>query len=208
MTSSSSSGSGWDLYHFPPSVILGFHGCDASVGEAILSGKVSHLLPSNEDYHWLGKGIYFWKSNPQRALEWAGERAAGRHGKRYAIHQPFVVGAILNMGRCLNLCDSSALYEVEDAYKDFSFTLAEDNLPLPENGKSKKMRRLDCAVFEFLHDNRRETGILPPYQTVRGTYHEGNPIFPGTDLSHQDHTQICVRDVTCILGYFRPINLS
>ncbi|HEX8463307.1 MAG TPA: hypothetical protein VF627_01700 [Abditibacterium sp.] len=59
----------WGLYQFLPAFTLGFHGCDRSVGEAILAGREEHLLPSKNDYDWLGWGIYFWESNPRRALE-------------------------------------------------------------------------------------------------------------------------------------------
>lgn len=199
---------GWELYQFPPSLVLGFHGCDSSIGEAILRGEKDHLIASTEDYHWLGKGIYFWDSNPQRALEWAEERARGHHGAGRTLETPFVLGAVINMGHCLNLTDSSALYEVENAYQDLAYTLEQEGRAMPVNSAGNKVRRLDCAVFEYLHERRAETGLLTPYQTVRGTYHEGKALFPGTDLSHQDHTQICVRDQSCILGYFRPIRVE
>lgn len=198
---------GWELYQFPPSLILGFHGCDESVGEAILRGEKSHLEMSANDYDWLGHGIYFWESNPQRALEFAQERATGGMNSRGAVESPFVIGAILNMGHCLNLCDTSALYEVQSAYADMVYSLEEEGKPVPVNGGNNKIRKLDCAVFEFLHRSRASTLQLLPYDTVRGTYHEGKPIFPGTDLSHHDHTQICARDTTNILGYFRPIKV-
>jgi hypothetical protein len=79
---------GWELYQFPPSFILAFHGCDAAVGEAILSGAVTHLNPSENDYDWLGSGIYFWESNPQRALDFARERAAGAKNSKAKFRSP------------------------------------------------------------------------------------------------------------------------
>ena len=48
----------WANYEFPPSFVLGFHGCDAKVGEAILRGNKPHLTPSENEYDWLGHGIY------------------------------------------------------------------------------------------------------------------------------------------------------
>ena len=50
--------------------VLGYHGCDRAVGERVLANKV-HLKASNNDYDWLGTGIYFWENSPRRALEWA-----------------------------------------------------------------------------------------------------------------------------------------
>jgi hypothetical protein len=51
--------------------VLGYHGCDRKVGERLLGGEA--LKPSNNDYDWLGPGIYFWEANPLRGLEFAGE---------------------------------------------------------------------------------------------------------------------------------------
>ncbi len=48
----------WVNYEFQPGFILGFHGCDREVGEAILQGKTQHLTPSANDYDWLGTGKY------------------------------------------------------------------------------------------------------------------------------------------------------
>lgn len=191
---------GWELYQFPPSFVLGFHGCDESIGEAILRGETPHLRSSKNDYDWLGNGIYFWEANPQRALEFARERAEGAKHSKGEINSPFVLGAIINLSYCLDLRDSAALNEVRQAYD----TLVSLEVELPDNGTHLKLRRLDCAVFNYVHQRRLEIG-LKSYDTVRATYREGVSLYPGTDLSHQDHTQICVCSPDSILGYFRPI---
>ncbi len=36
----------WANYEFLPSPILCFHGCDESIGEAILRGEIEHLAPT------------------------------------------------------------------------------------------------------------------------------------------------------------------
>jgi hypothetical protein len=33
----------WSTYEYQPSFVLGFHGCDATVGESLLSGQTKHL---------------------------------------------------------------------------------------------------------------------------------------------------------------------
>ena len=88
---------GWERYQFPTAFVLGFHGCDRSVGESILRGEQTHLEPSQNDYDWLGTGIYFWESDPLRALEFAQERAEGAKNSRGDITVPFVVGAVINL---------------------------------------------------------------------------------------------------------------
>ena len=48
------------------SFILGYHGCDLAVAEGVFFGD-KKLLPSKNDYDWLGHGIYFWEHNALRA---------------------------------------------------------------------------------------------------------------------------------------------
>ena len=194
----------WDIYQFPPSFVLGFHGCEQSVGEAVLGNQEPHLKPSTNDYDWLGSGIYFWEANPQRALEFAQERATGGSNSQGKIRVPFVIGAIINLGRCLDMRDSTALLEAKDSYE--AFALSTQNRPLPRNrGDDLKIRKLDCAVMNFLHDERRELG-WPQYDTVRADFWEGGELYPNAGFREQDHIQICVRNSASILGYFRPLD--
>jgi hypothetical protein len=53
--------------------LIGYHGRDRSVAEAVLSGR-RKLQPSQNDYDWLGPGIYFWVDSPERGLNWAREQ--------------------------------------------------------------------------------------------------------------------------------------
>ena len=196
----------WDSYKVPPSFVLGFHGCDRSVGEAVLRGDIVHLARSENDYDWLGTGIYFWEGNPQRAWDFAEERLRGGVNSRGNIQEPFVVGAILNLGRCLDLRDSSSLLEVKAAYEDFVVTTSQANKPMPRNvGQGLGLRKLDCAVINSLH-LRRENEGLAAYNTVRADFWEGGELYPGAGFREQDHIQICVRDLSSIVGYLRPMS--
>ena len=60
------------LYANRPNLTVGFHGCDQSVVDKVVTGEDS-LVASKNDYDWLGKGVYFWENNEERALEWAAE---------------------------------------------------------------------------------------------------------------------------------------
>ena len=62
------------------------------------------LKRSENPYDWLGNGIYFWENDEQRALEWAQDLA--RSGK---IKSPAVVGAVLDLGKCLNLTERDSI---------------------------------------------------------------------------------------------------
>ena len=194
----------WATYELATGLTLGFHGCDAAVGEAVLESDNLHLSPSENVYDWLGSGIYFWEGNPRRAYEFALERARGGLNSRGDIAKPFVIGAILNLQRNLNLADSAALAQVRDVYDELTITAQESGQPLPQNGAGLRARKLDCFVFNSLHRWRESVG-LPPYDSVRGLFWEGGELYPGAGMREADHVQICVRNSACILGYFRPM---
>jgi hypothetical protein len=98
--------------------VLGYHGCDAKLGEAILRGEKT-LLPGKNDYDWLGTGIYFWEADPERALEWARSAMLNPKRHRTAIEKPFVLGAIVDLGACLDLMESDSLEKLKRAYTIF-----------------------------------------------------------------------------------------
>ena len=58
------------MYSTRSGLVLGFHGCDHSVAQAVLNGQ-SFLKASFNSYDWLGHGFFFWENSPSRALEFA-----------------------------------------------------------------------------------------------------------------------------------------
>jgi len=196
----------WTNYEVLPGSAICFHGCDRSVGEALINQnqEQKHLLPSVNDYDWLGTGIYFWELNPLRALQFAEERAQGGKNSRGTIQNPFVVGAVINPSRTLNLADAGALLQVKRAYNVLRRTSELNGQTLPSNGSGLRARRLDCLVFNLLHELREAEG-LPAYDSVRGLFWEGDELYPGAGMREADHVQICVRNPNRILGYFGPI---
>jgi hypothetical protein len=190
-------------YEYQPSFLLGFHGCDADVGEKILRSEGTHLAPSKKDYDWLGHGIYFWEGNPARAMEWAQQRHL-----EGMIKQPFVLGAIVDLKHCLDLFDSFGLAAVKGAHKELIETLQLTAQPIPKNvghTPDKAGRKLDCAVINFLHESHKNRGLYAEYDSVRGPFLEGDTLFPTSGFRSQNHIQLCVRNTACIKGYFRPM---
>ena len=57
--------------------------------------------------------------------------------------------------------------------------------------------------MNFLHQLRAEQHE-PPFDTVRGFFIEGAPVYPTAGLRSLDHVQICVRNPASIIGFFRP----
>ena len=68
--------------------VIAYHGCDSDTAERVLSGQP--FKPSENDFDWLGSGIYFWEFGLDRALRFAEQQK--RRGK---IKRPATVGAVL-----------------------------------------------------------------------------------------------------------------
>lgn len=190
--------------------VLGFHGCDESVGERVLAGK-DHLIASSNKYDWLGHGIYFWENSPTRARQWAELLAKHSPSPSNRITKPFVVGAIIDLGKCLDLTEASSLKLIRRGYESMKQAFAENELVLPRNERGGKgdtdllKRNLDCAVITYTHAMRARDETLKPFDSVRGAFPEGRALYPGGKIKAKTHIQVCVRRASSIRGYFRPI---
>ena len=185
------------MHHLSTSFVLAYHGCDRDLGEGLLSGAKS-LKPSDNDYDWLGPGAYFWESNPHRALEFAREKLRRGDG----VRNPFVVGAVIDLGLCLDLTTRDSIENLRDAHRSLLETIGPNGGQLPVNGPENWRRRLDCAVIRCLHQIVRESGS-DPIDTVRGIFTEGNPIYAGSAFLEKTHVQIAVVNLDCIKAVFR-----
>jgi hypothetical protein len=192
------------LYRTRPGLILGFHGCDLSVALELASGR-EQFRPSTNDYDWLGHGMYFWENNYQRALAFAKEKQQ-RDPNRYP--NPTAIGAVLNLGNCLDLFDQNSRATLNDGFRQLSLMRELMQKPLPENQKVKGqseflLRYLDCAVVNTIHEALIEDGDIP-FDSVRGGFPEGEEVYPGSAFHMKDHIQISVRNPNCIKGFFWP----
>jgi hypothetical protein len=182
------------------SLVIGYHGCDRAVVEGVVCGKTS-LKPSQNAWDWLGHGIYFWEDSHKRALRWSNEPPR-RHGNR--IKNPGVLGAIIDLGNCLNLTDTASLSLVKSAHQTYTELCATSGAPPVQNrGSALQIRDLDCAVIETLHQLRQRKR-KQPFDTVRGFFLEGQELYPTAGFRELDHIQICVRAPKQIIGYFLP----
>jgi hypothetical protein len=188
------------------SFILGYHGCDARVAETVFKGKAS-LSASHNDYDWLADGIYFWEHSARRAFEFATEVARRPHPSGQKIRSPAVVGAVIDLGECLNLLDSRFIESVKVAYEAFVRDSNPGGVKLPTNsgGTDLRSRNLDCAVLRTLHQMRTDAGE-ERFDTVRAAFIEGERLYTNAGFSSKNHIQICVRNVRNIKGYFRPLD--
>lgn len=183
-----------------PFQIIGYHSCDRDIGKKVLNGEAI-LNPSNNDWDWLGGGIYFWEQNPSRALEYAIEVANGSQFNKVKIKNPFVLGAIIELGNCLNLVESQSLQILEEAYCGLEKLLSEAGKKMPKNVNNN--RKLDCAVIRYVHQSRKDTKEQP-YDTIRSSFDEGGKVYPGASFTSRNHIQVCVINPDFIKGYFLP----
>ncbi|MCL1808263.1 MAG: hypothetical protein FWG42_00670 [Clostridiales bacterium] len=189
------------MYSKLPNLIIAFHGCDLSTYENVVL-KNESLKFSKNDYDWLGNGIYFWESNRQRANEWAEEKVS--RGQYYA---PAVIGAVVDLGFCLNLTDSAYVPILKDGYELLKMRLQNEGKKMPVNkiGKDRLIRELDCAVIEQIHDYNHNTEKRE-FDSVRGIFIEGDEVYAGSGFNSKTHVQICIRNPNCIKGYFSPLS--
>lgn len=139
-----------------------------------------------------------------------------------AFREPYVVGAVIDLGNCLDLTTREGILILRDSYESFAAGQRAGNLAMPINEDLKSdphrdrlLRNLDCAVIRHLHRNIQDelshwvaegsTGQRPqsPFDTVRGMFPEGGEAFPGAGIRGKTHTQVAVLNAECIKGVFR-----
>ncbi|MEO7718624.1 MAG: hypothetical protein ABIY70_20700, partial [Capsulimonas sp.] len=150
-----------------PQTVIGFHGCDHDIAERLLDGLPFHT--STNDYDWLGSGIYFWEYAPYRAWDWARQR----HGARAAV-----LCAEISLGDCLNLLDTNYFADLQAVHAQIISTLEEMSVAPPEN--SRGANRLDRFVLDEF--NKRYASRAGFFDTVRGCFPEGLPLYKGSKL--------------------------
>lgn len=193
------------MYSTKPHIVYGFHAINKEDGLRILNGE-SHFEPSRNDYDWLGKGIYFWENSLERAWEYA-ELDSKRPNSK--IKEKFVLGAILELGNCLDLLDQKYIDLLSAAHEYTISSLTDLGRTIPENKRTHtgdfdfKRRELDCAVINQLHEKMIEAGETP-FDSVRAAFLEGQELYPGAGIKQNNHIQIAIINRNCIKGIFLP----
>jgi hypothetical protein len=192
------------MYSKRHGLVLGFHGTDEEVALSVVS-QTQYLKASKNKWDWLGHGIYFWEHSPERAREFA---QSAQRQPRSKIKKPTVLGAVLDLGRCLDLLD----YQNFDLLREGFGVLVRmrKSVGLPQNRDPRHakpgdflLRELDCAVLEAVHEVNKIIGF-DHYDSVRGVFWEGEPVYPTAGFREKNHIQICIRNPNCIKGLFIP----
>ena len=203
------------MYDVKPNLIIGFHGCERSVRDAILMNPNDYKI-SQKPFDWLGHGFYFWENNYDRAWQWAEEKK-----ERGKIKEPAVIGAVLYLGHCCDFLDKRYIQHLIYYFNLMKSQYEQMGIALPQNRdleqdahKNKIFRNLDCAAIEFMHaeiSKRLKTDMAEKgyskykiFDSTRGVFIEGGPAFEGAGLFDKSHIQICIRNPNCIQGFFMP----
>ena len=131
---------------------------------------------------------------------------------------PYVIGAAIDLGNCLDLTVRDDIELLREAHIGLVQALEQKGAPMPRNidptgdvSGDKLLRNLDCAVIRYLHDSIEQElseagkpGPLERFDTVRGLFREGDPIYPGSGFYERTHVQIAVRSLDGIKGVFVP----
>ncbi|UHS56088.1 hypothetical protein [Agrobacterium vaccinii] len=188
------------MHSLNTSFVLGYHGCSKTVAASLLNGDP--FRPSENAYDWLGKGIYFWEANPRRGIEFFRDAQVR---KERDPNDVAVVGAILDLGFCLDLSSSRGVDAISNAYTDLKAIFQKiPELDMPSNklGDDLLLRELDCAVINHLHSSRERAG-LQKFDSVRGIFQEGETAYPNSGFKTRTHVQIAVCNPAKIRGVFR-----
>lgn len=99
--------------------------------------------------------------------------------------------------------DESITSILAGGYQELVQMFADEGRELPRNrGRESKMRNLDCLVVNDCLGRLESRGT--PYDTVRGAFWEGEPLYSGAGFARASHIQVVVRNPACILSVFRP----
>lgn len=181
-----------------------------------LVSNPNKVKKSQEKFDWLGNGFYVWENNYARAYKWAEDKQ-----KRGRIKTPSVVGVVYQLDYCLDFTDSEFIELLPVYYELMKTDLSLANKEIPVNKDLPKdkyhdfiFRELDCAVIEYMHQKISEqitsdieekgSSEYRHFDTARGIFTEGGPIFDGAGIQSKNHIQVCIRNLNCIKGFFIP----
>jgi hypothetical protein len=167
-------------------IVYGYHGTSLENASAILEEGGFH--PSANAGDWLGYGIYFWQDAPARALEWA---------THHNLDQPVVIGAEIHLETWIDLLDTQWSGYINTVYSRIAASHLRRGMKLPIN-TPKGNHYLDQTILDFAAQESEDIGSI--IQGIRGAFHQGARLYPGSKLHRLSHVQLAVRDPNCIKG--------
>ncbi|AFY94538.1 hypothetical protein [Chamaesiphon minutus] len=165
--------------------VYGYHGTSQTKAASILKNG---FLSSDNDYDWLGTGIYFFQDAPMRAKKWATEMHPD---------EPAVICSLIELDNCIDLFDIMWFPILKNVYNLFDEEYRSTNRPFPKQNPSRsKAHRLDCAFFNYASQFLSRQGQI--VTSIRAVFVEGECIFPDSAIFDLAHVQIAVRNPAVI----------
>jgi hypothetical protein len=165
--------------------VYGYHGTSRSRAERILA---EGFMASDNDYDWLGTGIYFFQDAPFRAKLWAEEQHP---------QEPAVLQAVLRLENCIDLLDIKwhlPLIKIYDLFEE-SYRSMNELLPT-QNPERSKAHRLDCSFFNYSFNYVACQGKM--VESIRAAFIEGERLFPRSAIFDLAHVQVAIRSPSLI----------
>ena len=82
----------------------------------------------------------------------------------------------------------------------YELSLHGKELPINKNVKGNGdllLKELDCAVIQRIHQYNEEMHNKS-YDSVRGVFIEGDPVYPESGIMEKSHVQLCIVNPNCI----------
>lgn len=135
-------------------------------------------------------------------MEYALECAKRKQKFNGTIETPFIIGAMIELGNCLNLLEPNSLSIIRKAFLGLKELCEQSGVQMPVNKGAN--RALDCSVIQFLHESNKKSHIKP-YDSIRSAFMEGGLVYPNSNFTDKLHIEICVLNKKLIKGYFLPL---
>jgi hypothetical protein len=175
-----------------PSIqVFGNRGTSKQKANTVLS---QGFRVSDNDYDWLGEGVYFFQDAPYRAMQWATQQHP---------QDPAVIRALIQLDNCIDLLDIKWIPTLKIVYNSFKQGYQRFDRPLPkQNPTLSKAHRLDCAFFNYTTELLRRQG--QNMEIIRAVFVEGESIFPSSAIFDLAHIQIAVKNTELNLREYCP----
>jgi hypothetical protein len=167
--------------------VIGYHGTSDRHAEEILRDG---FRPSENDYDWLGTGVYFFEEDAGRALRWA---------RQQWPDEPAVVAAAIDLANVLDLFDHVTVAELRHLASAFEQSARATSAEVPRNVGGR--HKFDCTLIDLYCQLAEQKGTPTP--VVRGLFEEGAPIHPHSGNRDLTHIQLAVRDPRAIIGAWK-----
>jgi hypothetical protein len=171
--------------------VIAFHGTRRSTADSLVAGAPFGRSENDDD--WLGHGVYFWEYAPQQAWWWA---------KRRYADDASVVGALIRLGRCIDLLDPSNADLLTAAHQELEVALGTLGQSIKNNANTHKYR--DCAVYNYLFTKLEKERT--PIESTRAVFvplegGKGLPrLWERSGIFRGAHIQLSIRQPNNILA--------